>query len=55
MRDRLVFDICQQQNLPVVTVMGGGYGKQVKDTVDIHFQTIQIAVERANTYQIVKE
>jgi acetoin utilization deacetylase AcuC-like enzyme len=42
-RDRMVFDYCQALSLPVVIVMGGGYSKQVQDTVDIHFQTISIA------------
>jgi acetoin utilization deacetylase AcuC-like enzyme len=45
LRDRMVFDFCRQKGLPVVTVMGGGYAKDVKDTVDIHFKTIQLAIE----------
>lgn len=45
LRDRMVFDFCRQKGLPVVTVMGGGYAKNVKDTVDIHFKTIQLAIE----------
>jgi acetoin utilization deacetylase AcuC-like enzyme len=46
-RDQLVFDLCRLRDLPVATVMGGGYGKQVEHTVDIHFQTIRIAVEKS--------
>ena len=47
-RDHLVFDLCRRAGLPVAIVMGGGYAKQVADTVDIHYQTIQIAYQRNN-------
>jgi acetoin utilization deacetylase AcuC-like enzyme len=43
-RDRMVLSDCRLAGLPVVIVMGGGYSKRVEDTVAIHFQTIQIAV-----------
>jgi acetoin utilization deacetylase AcuC-like enzyme len=42
-RDRLVFNACQQAGLPVTLVMGGGYARQIADTVSIHIQTFQIA------------
>ena len=44
-RDRLVFNACQQASLPVTLVMGGGYARQIADTVAIHVQTFQIAAE----------
>lgn len=44
-RDRMVFAGCQAAGLPVAIVMGGGYSPNVDDIVDIHFQTIQLAVE----------
>jgi acetoin utilization deacetylase AcuC-like enzyme len=44
-RDRLVFDLCQRAGLPVATVMAGGYGRCVDETVQIHLQTVRIAVE----------
>lgn len=44
-RDRIVFETCQQQNIPVATVLGGGYANPVEDTVAIHLQTIGIAVD----------
>jgi acetoin utilization deacetylase AcuC-like enzyme len=44
-RDSMVFDFCRRKGLPVATVMGGGYAKDVKDTVEIHFKTIQLALE----------
>lgn len=45
-RDRLVFDYCQAEGLPVAIAMAGGYAPQVEDIVDIHFQTIREAAER---------
>ena len=45
-RDRMVFDLCRKAGIPVATVMGGGYAKNIEDTVDIHFQTILIAAEQ---------
>jgi acetoin utilization deacetylase AcuC-like enzyme len=48
-RDRLVFELCRGAGLPVATVMSGGYGRQIEDTVDIHLQTVRIAVEMAKT------
>ena len=47
-RDRLVLSRCRQAGLPVAVVMAGGYGRHIEDTVGIHLQTIQIAVEQAN-------
>ena len=44
-RDRLVLSLCHQYGLPVAIVMSGGYAHQVADTVDIHFQTLEIAAE----------
>jgi len=46
-RDRLVFELCRGTGLPIATVMSGGYGRQVEDTVDIHLQTVRIAAEMA--------
>ncbi len=46
-RDRLVFELCGQADLPVATVMGGGYARRVEDTVEIHLQTVRSAVESA--------
>lgn len=46
-RDRVVYTICRQNNLPVATVLGGGYAREVSDTVDIHFQTIRLAAHMA--------
>ena len=44
-RDRLVFSMCHEHELPVAVAMGGGYAYDVNDIVDIHYQTIAIAAE----------
>jgi acetoin utilization deacetylase AcuC-like enzyme len=44
-RDRFVLEQCRRAGLPVAIAMAGGYGKQIHDTVDIHFQTVKTAVE----------
>ena len=44
-RDRLVFAALRERRLPWVTVMGGGYGKQVDDTVDVYEATVRAAIE----------
>lgn len=44
-RDRFVLESCRAIRLPVAITMAGGYSKRVEDTVDIHFRTVEIAVE----------
>jgi acetoin utilization deacetylase AcuC-like enzyme len=44
-RDWLVFEFCRGAGLPVATVMSGGYGRELEDTVDIHLATVRIAAE----------
>ncbi len=44
-RDSLIFSLCCQAGVPVVVTLSGGYARQVQDTVDIHFQTIQLAAQ----------
>jgi acetoin utilization deacetylase AcuC-like enzyme len=43
-RDRLVLGLCRAARLPVAIVMGGGYARDVQDTVEIHLETIRVAV-----------
>ncbi|HJW89085.1 MAG TPA: histone deacetylase [Anaerolineales bacterium] len=43
-RDRMVFEACQREGLPVAVVMAGGYAQRVEDTVDIHLATVIEAV-----------
>jgi acetoin utilization deacetylase AcuC-like enzyme len=46
-RDRLVLDLCRQAGIAVAVVMGGGYGRRVEETAEIHTQTVRIAAEAA--------
>ena len=40
-RDELVLRECFEREVPVVTVMSGGYGKEITDTIEIHCNTIR--------------
>lgn len=40
-RDEMVLEFAKQMNVPIVTVMSGGYAKDINDTVDIHCNTIR--------------
>jgi acetoin utilization deacetylase AcuC-like enzyme len=42
-RDRRVFAACRDRGLPVVLVMGGGYGRVIEETVDIQVSTYRAA------------
>jgi acetoin utilization deacetylase AcuC-like enzyme len=44
-RDAYVLDQCYKREVPVVTVMSGGYGKDINDTVEIHCNTIRMVKE----------
>ena len=49
-RDQLVFDFCRSAHLPVAVTMAGGYAKDIEDTVDIHFKTLEIALQYCTSY-----
>lgn len=42
-RDRLVFGACERAGLPVAVTMAGGYARNIEDTVDIHYTTVETA------------
>ncbi|MEO6391926.1 MAG: histone deacetylase [Pyrinomonadaceae bacterium] len=42
-RDELVIDVARASGIPVVTVMSGGYAVDIRDTVEIHCNTIRVA------------
>jgi len=44
-RDRIVLGRLNENRLPVVITMAGGYAPDIQDIVDIHFQTIETALE----------
>ncbi len=43
-RDQRVFGFARSHNLPVAVAMAGGYARNILDTVDIHFQTVDCAL-----------
>jgi acetoin utilization deacetylase AcuC-like enzyme len=44
-RDERVFQYGAYRQIPIAFSMAGGYGKEICTTVDIHFQTIQTALQ----------
>jgi len=43
-RDQFIFDFFLMAGIPIAITMAGGYAKNVKDTVEIHFQTVKSAM-----------
>src|SRR5215211_2870874 len=41
-RDAYVLRECYDREVPIVTVMSGGYGKDINDTIEIHCNTIRM-------------
>ena len=46
-RDAFVLDSCREVGIPVAITIGGGYGRQIEDTVAVHTRTVRIAAARA--------
>lgn len=44
-RDRLLFQHCLESGCPVAGSMAGGYANEVSEIVDIHFATVETALE----------
>jgi len=44
-RDACVLRECHEREIPIVTVMSGGYGKDINDTIEIHCNTIRMVKE----------
>lgn len=42
-RDKLVIESARSLGIPVAIVLAGGYALEIKDTVDIHLNTVRIA------------
>lgn len=49
-RDEAVFQYALDRKLPLAMSMAGGYGKEIASTVDIHFQTIETALQYQQQY-----
>jgi acetoin utilization deacetylase AcuC-like enzyme len=43
-RDARVFDLAARLRVPVAVTMGGGYGRDVEATVQVHFNTVRAAL-----------
>lgn len=43
-RDEIVFAAAAREKLPIVVVMAGGYGRDIRDTVEIHAATVGAAL-----------
>ena len=41
-RDNFMLRECYEREVPIVTVMSGGYGKDINDTIEIHCNTIRM-------------
>ncbi|MFT5283416.1 MAG: acetoin utilization deacetylase AcuC-like enzyme, partial [Yoonia sp.] len=42
-RDKLVFDTCKREGVPVAAVIGGGYQRNIDDLVNVHLQLYKAA------------
>jgi acetoin utilization deacetylase AcuC-like enzyme len=42
-RDTMVLEACREVGIPVVITIGGGYGRSLDDTVQVHVNTTRIA------------
>lgn len=47
-RDEIVFQRCRELQIPVAVAMAGGYAPRVEDIVDIHANTIRVALSFAS-------
>ncbi|QWD61200.1 histone deacetylase [Polynucleobacter sp. MWH-UH25E] len=50
LRDEAVFQYGLDRNIPIAFSMAGGYGKEITSTVEIHYQTIQTALQLQMRY-----
>ncbi|MCO6485087.1 MAG: histone deacetylase [Saprospiraceae bacterium] len=44
-RDETVFRCCRRHGVPVLTTMGGGYTRRLRDLIEAHAQTFRVAQE----------
>jgi acetoin utilization deacetylase AcuC-like enzyme len=44
-RDRFVLQLCKNEGIPVVVVMGGGYSEDIKLIIEAHANTFRLAEE----------
>ena len=51
LRDRMVLSFCAASAVPVAVTMGGGYAPNIEDIVDIHVETIHVALGYADAWR----
>jgi acetoin utilization deacetylase AcuC-like enzyme len=44
-RDALVLSACSARSIPLAITLAGGYARQILDVVEIHLQTVRLALE----------
>lgn len=44
-RDKMVFDLCHKNKIPIVVAMGGGYSERIAHLVEAHSNTYRLAQE----------
>jgi len=44
-RDKLVFELAYQNQIPIVAAMGGGYSEKISDIIEAHANTFRLAQE----------
>ncbi len=49
-RDKLVIESARRLGIPVAVVLAGGYSLEIRDTVDIHLNTVRIAQRVQRVY-----
>ncbi len=49
-RDKVVMENARRLGIPVAVVLAGGYAAEIKDTVDIHLNTVRIAQRVQRVY-----
>jgi len=52
LRDQRVMAFVREQGIPIAIAMAGGYANPIDDTVQIHYQTIQIASAHQHTMSV---
>jgi acetoin utilization deacetylase AcuC-like enzyme len=45
LRDQMVLDFAKTHDLPIAIAMAGGYGIHIETTVEVHAQTVQLALQ----------
>ena len=54
-RDRLVFAWLRERRIPVALSMAGGYGRELATTVEVHRQTLALALASWQAWQVMEE